>query len=82
MEAKDTVKDFNLVLLYYHKVDIDRFLKEQAELSYQAGIKEGRKEVVEFIVHKISIKTDDNGIFISGYIAGEKWQDKLKEWGI
>ena len=49
---------------------------------FDVGKKAGIRKVVEWIRENISVDTSDGGILISGYAAGEKWQAKLKEWGI
>ena len=59
----------------------DQILSKVLPLIEQAK-QEGKKEVVDFIEQNISKSTEDNGILITGYIAGYKWQFKLKEWGI
>jgi hypothetical protein len=49
--------------------------KQEIKDSFKAGM----EKVVEFVQKSISIKTTSGGIYISGYIAGSKWQAFLKE---
>lgn len=54
------------------------WLKQQSLLGQAKA--QGRQEVIDWVKGEISMWTSDGGIFISGYIAGKKWQTKLKEW--
>lgn len=50
---------------------------EQAKASYEAGIKEGRREVVEWIKsHSIGVTADNE------LKDNSCWKSKLEEWGI
>ena len=68
MKAEDTVmSDVTPVGLLQNQRELDGLLREQAELSFKAGI----KEVVDF-VQQFGIQSQ---IF-------KEWQSKLEEWGI
>ncbi len=46
--------------------DINQIIKDQAKISFDAGI----KEVVDWLEERLASPLDD------------EWQDKLKEWGV
>lgn len=48
----------------------------------KAIFKLGIKEVVEWMLPNFLICTDGKSAFANGQISLEKWQAKLKEWGI
>jgi len=66
-ELKETIKD-----------DADRCAGYKDGWIEEAK-KEERERIIKEIEEHLSIQTDDNGIFISGYIAGEKWQALKKD---
>ena len=80
MEAKDTImndgtkRQFRYILDKTPKDvsrwDIDGAIELQAEISFEAGI----KEVVEWIEQYSHASMRD--------ILGDDWRTKLKEWGI
>jgi len=86
MEAKDTVIKFQCS----HKVKIgskewhniegyNLGAQTQAEISFKAGV----KKVVEWIeAQRISGFTIIEGVGVGIPISEEKWQAKLKEWGV
>ena len=72
MEAKDIVKKF-LVSGEIASQPRDVVALKIAKASFAAGKQEGMKEVVDWVKENIAHENSDGGIFISGYIAGEKW---------
>jgi len=82
MEAKDTVMNFMRIEEIDAKNATSNFTdalvdvaREQAEISFMAGKKEGIREVVEWI------KNYWTGLG-SYNIPLKDWQAKLKEWGL
>lgn len=64
--------------------DIKSLLKDQAEISFEAG----RREVVEWVEqHLIYIALEYDGMPVlhlqtNGKKSAEKWQKQKKEWGL
>ncbi len=93
MEAKDTVMSVSNIEYCFCKTEpeatelrkvaefqadrTDDMLKEQRK-------QEGRKEVVELLMTTVDYECEDEdgSPCISFWFAPEKWQAKLKEWGI
>ena len=88
MKAKDTIiKDFKYAQAKYMGDGFLEILKEQAEVSFIAGM----KEVVDWIVseskHHIVYKSTNptEKSYPVGYellILEQQWRLKLKEWGM
>ena len=78
MEAKDTVmSDWDLRWKLnsgdYHIGDLKKGAIAQAGISFRAGEKQGRREVVEWL---------QTLVVGEKLLSGETGQAKLKEWGI
>lgn len=96
MEAKDTVMTYAQMIekLGTAKDDwwndlpetMNAEWKAQAEISFEAGKQDGRKEVVEFCKQKIFntfIDRDTGEPYLAFRDNSDKaWQSQLKEWGM
>ena len=82
MEAKDTVIPCKVVLGTQLEEAFNKYMLLQAEISFKAGI----REVVEWIEANAGLERGDRdaGLCFEDYLHFEydKWQFKLKEWGI
>jgi len=76
VEAKDTVikpGELGLAIIKHPELPMGQAISiEQAEISFPAGEKVGRREVVEWI-HNHGGSLDGNRV---------EWQAQLKVWGI
>lgn len=91
MDEKDTVMNdekikniFNKMYVnnkgvYGHKEVGKAIAEAQAQISFEAGKKEGRREVVEWIEKNVYWRTDAP---YKSTLDPDKWQDQLKEWGL
>ncbi len=87
MEAKETVIDYDgeeVGIILREVTDervsdalVNKLLQVQAELSFKAGI----KEVVDLILPCAEYHAHANLLDFVG-VPLDKWQAKLKEWGI
>ncbi len=84
MEAKDTV-----MILIDPTPTVEKFIKEQAEISFKAGEQEADKkwrQILEdsVVLAKLAGRREvvewvNNNVLVQRGLA---WQAKLKEWGI
>jgi hypothetical protein len=76
MKSDDTVMSPELLKVY--EGNIQAAIEWQAEVSFKAGI----KEVTDWLNINTCKLYDEHHIEFYTYIPMDKWQVKLKEWGI
>ena len=84
MEAKDTARHQDNCELSHIKINFGKCTcgaEQQAEISFNAGEKQGMVKVVDWIENKRHLLRPPSNFAKMG-IDYNEWQAQLKEWGI